>query len=74
MARVTARIAELGGDILDISQTLVSDYFTMIIVVDTSSLDVPFADFKDRLEEEVRSMGLNCMMMHEDVVSSLHRV
>ena len=74
VARVTARIAELGGDILDISQTLVSDYFTMIIVVDTSSLGVSFAEFKDRLEGEVRDMGLSCMMMHEDVVSTLHRV
>jgi predicted amino acid-binding ACT domain protein len=48
VARVTARIAELGGDILDISQTLVGDYFTMIVVVDTATLDVPFADFKPR--------------------------
>ena len=74
VARVTAKIAELGGDILDISQTLVGDYFTMIIVVDTASLDVAFADFKNRLEEEVQAMGLQCMMMHEDVVSSLHRI
>jgi len=74
VARVTAKIAELGGDILDISQTLVGDYFTMIIVVDTASLGVSFADFKIRLEEEVQSMGLQCMMMHEDVVSSLHRI
>jgi ACT domain-containing protein len=74
VARVTARIAELGGDILDISQTLVGDYFTMIIVVDTASLDVPFAAFKESLEAEVRGMGLQAMMMHEDVVASLHRV
>ena len=74
VARVTARIAELGGDILDISQTLVGDYFTMIIVVDTASLDLPFAHFKEALEAEVRAMNLSCMMMHEDVVSSLHRI
>jgi ACT domain-containing protein len=74
VARVTAKIAELGGDILDISQTLVGDYFTMIIVVDTAVLDVPFASFKEALEAEVRAMGLSCMMMHEDVVSSLHRI
>jgi predicted amino acid-binding ACT domain protein len=46
----------------------------MIIVVDTGSLDVPFASFKERLEAEVHDMGLQCMMMHEDVVNSLHRV
>jgi ACT domain-containing protein len=74
VARVTAKIAELGGDILDISQTLVGDYFTMIIVVDTASLEVPFADFKAALEAEVQAMGLQTMMMHEDVVNSLHRV
>jgi ACT domain-containing protein len=74
VARVTGKIAELGGDILDISQTLVGDYFTMIIVVDTASLGVPFADFKTSLEAEVHGMGLQAMMMHEDVVNSLHRV
>src|SRR5947209_10346020 len=74
VARVTARIAELGGDILDISQTLVGDYFTMIIVVDTASLDVPFAQFKETLETDIQALNLSCMMMHEDVVSSLHRI
>lgn len=74
VARVTAKIAELGGDILDISQTLVGDYFTMIVVVDTATLDVPFADFKTAMEREVQAMGLQAMMMHEDVVNSLHRV
>jgi ACT domain-containing protein len=74
VARVTARIAELGGDILDISQTLVGDYFTMIVVIDAATLDVPFADFKAAMEAEVQSMGLQAMMMHEDVVNTLHRV
>jgi ACT domain-containing protein len=74
VARVTARIAELGGDILDISQTLVGDYFTMIVVIDAATLDVPFADFKSAMESEVQSMGLQAMMMHEDVVNTLHRV
>jgi ACT domain-containing protein len=74
VARVTARIAELGGDILDISQTLVGDYFTMIVVIDAATLDVSFADFKAAMESEVQSMGLQAMMMHEDVVNTLHRV
>jgi ACT domain-containing protein len=74
VARVTARIAELGGDILDIAQTLVGDYFTMIVVIDAATLDVAFADFKAAMESEVQSMGLQAMMMHEDVVNTLHRV
>jgi ACT domain-containing protein len=74
VARVTARIADLGGDILDISQTLVGDFFTMIVVIDAATLDVPFAEFKAAMESEVQQMGLQAMMMHEDVVNSLHRV
>jgi ACT domain-containing protein len=74
VARMTARIAELGGDILDISQTLVGDYFTMIIVIDTASLSMPFASVKEQLEATARELGLQAMMMHEDVVGSLHRV
>jgi ACT domain-containing protein len=74
VARVTVKIAELGGDILDISQTLVGEYFTMIVVVDTATLGVPFADFKAAMEREVQAMGLGAMIMHEDVVNSLHRV
>ncbi|MDB4964343.1 MAG: hypothetical protein JWN44_32 [Myxococcales bacterium] len=74
VARVTARIADLGGDILDISQTLVGDFFTMIVVIDAATLVVPFAEFKAAMESDVQQMGLQAMMMHEDVVNSLHRV
>lgn len=74
VARVTSKIAEMSGDILDIAQTIVGDYFTMIIVVDVGTLNVPFATFKDALEAEAKAIGLSCMMMHEDVVSSLHRI
>jgi ACT domain-containing protein len=74
VARITAAIADLSGDILDISQTLVGDYFTMILVVDTASLNVGFAEFKARLEEVTRELQIQCMVMHEDVVTSLSRV
>jgi ACT domain-containing protein len=74
VARVTARIAELGGDILDISQTLVGDYFTMIIVIDVGSLSVPFERFQEDLQATVRELGCQAMLMHEDVMASLHRV
>lgn len=74
VARVTAHIAELGGDILDISQTLVGDFFTMIIVIDVASLSVPFERFQEELQEAARELGCQVMLMHEQVMSSLHRV
>jgi ACT domain-containing protein len=74
VARITARIADLGGDILDISQTLVGDYFTMIIVVDTASLSVAFERFQEELVSACKEIGCQAMLMHEDVMTSLHRV
>ncbi len=74
VARVSARIAELGGDILDISQKLVGDYFTMIIVVDAGSLAVPFERFQEAMVSTAREMGCQAMVMHEDVMASLNRV
>jgi ACT domain-containing protein len=74
VAKIAQAIADTGGDIVDISQTLVSDYFTMIIVVDASALTVSFAEFKTRLEKTVSALGAQCLVMHEDVVEALQRV
>jgi ACT domain-containing protein len=74
VAKIAQAIADAGGDIVDISQTLVSDYFTMIIIVDTAALTVSFAEFKTRLERTVAAAGAECLVMHEDVVNALQRV
>ena len=74
VANIAQAIAEAGGDIVDISQTLVSDYFTMIIVVDTTALAVPLADFKARLTGAVQALGAECLVMHEEIVNALQRV
>jgi ACT domain-containing protein len=74
VAKIAQAIADAGGDIVDISQTLVSDYFTMIIVVDASALTVTFAEFKTRLERAVAALGAACLVMHEEIVEALQRV
>jgi ACT domain-containing protein len=74
VAKIAQAIADAGGDILDISQTLVADYFTMIIVVDMTGLAEPFAAFKTRLTQAVQSLGAECLVMHEEVVSALQRI
>ena len=74
VARLTGAIAEHGGDILDISQTLVSDYFTMLLIVDIGELSVSFADFQTSLSQVAAELGVQAILMHEDLVTSLHRV
>jgi ACT domain-containing protein len=74
VAKIAQAIADAGGDILDISQTLVADYFTMIIIIDMTSLEVPFTELKTRLTEMVRALGAECLVMHEDVVGAMQRI
>jgi len=73
-AAVTAALAALDADILDISQTLVADFFTMIVVFDTRPLNRPFDEARAQLEGQLAEIGMKAAVMHEDVLSSLHRV
>lgn len=74
VARFAAAIAEQGGDILDISQTLVGDFFTMLVIVDIGDLAGSFADFKAAILRTAEQLSAQAILMHEDLVSSLHRV
>ncbi len=74
VARLTAVIAEQGGDILDIAQTLVGEFFTMLVIVDIAELAVSFADFKTAIQATTEQLGAQAILMHEDLVRSLHRV
>ena len=74
VGRTASRIADLGGDILDISQTLVGDFFTMIIVIDIGSLATPFSQFQSEVTAAAKDLGCGAMMMHDDVLSALHRI
>lgn len=74
VAHLTTLIAEHGGDILDISQTLVGGYFTMLLIVDISELKAPFSELKQALTDAAAGRGVQAILMHEDIVSSMHRV
>ena len=55
IADVTALLAQYGVNVLDISQTVLQEYFTMIMLVDASQCTVPFADLaRARLSEGAR--------------------
>ena len=74
IAKVSTKCAEFGGNIVEISQSVLKEYFAMIMVVELTDLTVPFAT----LVEELRLLGeQNCLdirVMHEDVFNSMHRI
>jgi ACT domain-containing protein len=77
VAKLSACIDEYNGDIQDISQTIVNDYFTMIFVVDISdatSKGTRFMQLKHRLEQVGADMGIHVVALHDDILSSMHTV
>ena len=74
IAKVSCACAECGVNIIDISQTVLSEYFAMIMIVDITNITIPFGDFVDRMTEVGNSAGLEIHTMHEDIFNSMHRL
>lgn len=74
IARVSGILAEHNVNILDISQTVMQDYFTMIMMVDTSLSSVGFAALSKILEDSGRENGLEIHIQREDIFIAMHRI
>ena len=74
IASVSARCAEVGANIVEISQTVLKDYFAMIMLIDISDLNMPFTDFVDDMRRLGESRDLDIRAMHEDIFNSMHKI
>ena len=74
IARVCTLLSEEGVNVLDISQTVLQDYFTMIMLVDTSEAKVPFTQLTKLLEESGKAQGLSIHAQREDIFNAMHRI
>ena len=74
IAGVSALLAEANANIVDISQTTLHEFFTMIMIADIDDATVPFDELKRRLNAKGEAMGLKIDAQHEDVFKYMHRV
>jgi ACT domain-containing protein len=74
IANVSAVVAEAGGNIIDISQTTMREFFAMIMMVDLEKATQPFDEIKRRLNRKGEEMGLRIDAQHEDVFKYMHRI
>ena len=73
-ARVSALCTEYNANIVDITQSVLSEYFAMIMLVEIADLSIPFADFADKMASTGREMGLDIRAMHEDIFNTMHHI
>ena len=74
IASVCSLLSQHNVNVLDISQTLLQEYFTMIMLVDTSKATVDFAALAALLEEAGREQDLSIRVNREDIFDSMHRI
>ena len=74
IAQVSTQLANFQINILDISQTVMQGYFTMMMVVDTAAATQPFADLAVALEEKGKELGMSIRLQREDIFEAMHRI
>ena len=73
-AYVTALLAEQEINILDISQTLMQEYFAMIMLVDLSDCKMPFDELLRHLKEKGEERALDIHIQRQDIFEAMHRI
>ncbi len=74
IAKVSTRCADAGANIVDITQSVISEYFAMIMIVDTKALNMEFTDFVDSMTALGKENGLDIRTMHESIFNSMHKI
>lgn len=74
LAYVSNKCLDANANIIEVSQTILKDYFAMIMVVDVEKLKKDFVDFVDELETSGQEKGLEIHVMHEDIFNSMHKI
>ncbi len=74
IAKVATACADNGANIVDISQSVLQDYFAMIMLADIDTLTVEFSAFVDKLTALGEEHGLDIHTMHEDIFNTMHHI
>ncbi len=74
IAMASAECAKYGANIEDISQTVLDDYFAMIMMVSLDGLTVDFAKFAEAMSRAGEEAGVDIRVMHEDIFNTMHRI
>ena len=74
IAAVCTLLAEHNVNVLDISQTVMQEYFTMIMMVDLTGCTASFADLAGELERSGKERGLSIRIQREDIFNAMHKI
>ena len=74
IANVCDLLAKYQVNVLDISQTVMQGYFTMMMATEVSECNVPLGELVTRMDEIGKEMGLSIRVQREDIFEAMHRI
>lgn len=74
IAKVSNLLAQTNANILDISQTILGEYFTMMMLIDLDKVEITLEELKNSLGLLGDSLGVSIKLQHEDIFRSMHRI
>ena len=74
IASITTALSEANCDISDLSQKLMGDFFTMIMIVNTYDSTLTFNEIQDIMNKISDEMNIKIMMQHEEIFRTMHRI
>lgn len=73
-AAVCSLLAQHNINILDINQTVLQEYFTMVMLVDTAACTASVGEMADILEQAGKEQNLSIRIQREDIFNAMHRI
>lgn len=74
LSKVSTACADVGANIIEVTQSVLQDMFAMIMLADVGNTTVPFDELSKKLEKLGEDNNLRIHVMHEDIFNSMHRI
>jgi len=74
IAAISKILADSNINILDITQTIMQEIFTMIMIVDVSGSNIEFSELSEKLDQKGKELNLTIRIQRTDIFNSMHRI
>ncbi|MEO1772728.1 ACT domain-containing protein [Candidatus Enterococcus ferrettii] len=74
IAGVSQKLAELEVNILDVSQTIMDDYFTMMMLTNLTNANKEFDDIREELHQLGKELGVKISVQNQEIFDTMHKL
>ena len=74
LASVAGKCSQYKANVIDVSQTVIKDYFAMFMFINIDNLSIEFNDFVDEIVALGKEKALEIRVMHEDIFNLMHKI